>query len=336
MPDAALPRRSSFRILKVRARRAGVLALLAAGAIAYLIATFRSAGLSRPDRRARQGEKRRTLEIRGEIGLSFWPDVAVRLGEATLSECECERRVVTGEREAQSASWTSKRPDTLKLFSLLERELVASEFAVTGRTCASSAYADGSLNIDDLLESEGAAPRFDIGRITVERSTISYQDLGTGARYELTEVAIRTGRLANTGTSPIALAFVGSDAHGTFRLAAKLEGRSSSTSSSALRAASGELEGKAACPACPSRCSARRRLFKERRNRRRSTLSARFRAAWRVAIAARSKPRISRHSRKWPGEERVAMSAKGTRGARGKLPPVRHLKGTKSSPTLPR
>jgi AsmA protein len=202
----------------------GVLALLAAGAIAYLVATFNPRDYHDLIVELVREKTGRTLEIKGEISLSFWPDVAVRLGQVTLSERASER-LVTGERQSgeRFVDMESARI-TLKLVPLLERELVASELAVTGGNVRIKRYADGSLNIDDLLKGEDAAPRFDIGKVTVERSTLSYLDLGTGARYELTEVTIRTGRLANTGTTPVALAFVGSDAPGTFRLAAKLEG----------------------------------------------------------------------------------------------------------------
>jgi AsmA protein len=214
MPDAALPARPSFRILKYALVALGVLALVAAAAIAYLAATFDPRDYH--DRIvALVGEKTgRTLEIKGEIGLSFWPDVAVRLGQVALSERNSEERFI----DIESARIT------LELFPLLDRELVASEFAVTGANVRIKRFPDGSLNIDDLLKGEGAAPRFDIGKVTVERSTLSYLDLGTGARYELADVSLTTGRLANTGTTPVAFAFVGSDAPGTFRLATKLEG----------------------------------------------------------------------------------------------------------------
>jgi AsmA protein len=322
MPDAALPRRSSFRILKYTLVVLGVLVLLAAGAIAYLIATFDPRDYHDRIVELVREKTGRTLEVKGEIGLSFWPDVAVRLGEATLSERATERGV-TGERDGgeRFVDIESARI-TLKLLPLLERELVASEFAVTGANVRIKRYADGSLNIDDLLKGEGAAPRFDIGKITVERSTISYQDFGTGDRYELTEVAIRTERLANTGTSPIALAFVASDAPGTFRIAAKLGGTLEldlEQQRYGLRQASLELKG--SVPGMPALvASARGDELVQRKTHEAqvSTLSVSLTGTHGAdAIAATIEAsKLSITAGVWGGEAvRVAMSAKGPAGS---------------------
>ena len=212
MADAAPARRLSSRSLKYALVALGVLVLAAGAVVAYFAATFDPRDYHDRIVEVVREKTGRALEIRGEISLSFWPDVAVRLGDVTLSERG---------RDERFAAVESARI-TLKVVPLLDRELVASQLSVTGANVRITRFADGSLNIDDLLAGEGETPRFDIGKVTVERSTLTYEDLGTGARYELADIAVETGRLANTVTTPITLGFVASDAAGTFRLVAKI------------------------------------------------------------------------------------------------------------------
>ena len=191
------------------------LVLLAGAAMAYLVATFDPRDYHDRIVELVREKTGRTLEIQGEIGLSFWPDAGVRLGKLTLSERE------GGERFATVDSARLR----FDLVPLLSGELVAAELAVSGANIRIVRYEDGRLNVDDLFKGEGAAPLFDIGKVVVARSAVVYSDLGTGARYDLSEVTVETGRLANTITTPLTLAFVAADAADTFRVGARLRGR---------------------------------------------------------------------------------------------------------------
>jgi AsmA protein len=215
MPDAVPVPRPQRRILKYALVTLCALVLLAGAAIAYLVASFDPRDYHDRIVELVREKTGRTLEIQGEIGLSFWPDAGVRLGKLTLSEREGTERFVT----IDSARLR------LELVPLLSGELVAAELAITGANIRIIRYEDGRLNVDDLFKGEGAAPRFDIGKVVVERSTLVYSDLGTGVRYDLSEVTVETGRLANTITTPLTLAFVAVDAADTFRVGARLRGR---------------------------------------------------------------------------------------------------------------
>lgn len=159
----------------------------------------------------------RTLEIRGETTLSFWPNVGVRTGPLTLTE--------RGTTEV-FASIESARI-SLEIKPLLAREIVASELALSGADVRITRDAQGRLNIADLLEGEGEPPRFDIGSVAIDRSKIVYRDLATGAHYEIGALELKTGRLIANAASPVTLSAVvrlGNDAPSiAIKLATRLE-----------------------------------------------------------------------------------------------------------------
>jgi AsmA protein len=79
--------------------------------------------------------------------------------------------------------------------------------------------------VDDLLRGEGSAPRFEIVSVKVERSRIDYRDVASGARYELTDLGLESGRIANATDGPLAVAFKIRDGADTLRLACSIQGR---------------------------------------------------------------------------------------------------------------
>jgi hypothetical protein len=114
---------------------------------------------------------------------------------------------------------------TAKLLPFLSRQLVAREIRVQGAQVAVTRFADGRLNIDDLLEAESRGLQFDIGRIVIERSTLLYRDLASGKSHELTDLGIVTGRVSNTAVTPLRLEFTARDASRALDVNAHVTGR---------------------------------------------------------------------------------------------------------------
>ena len=191
------------------------MAVLVVGAtVAYLFATFEPL-----DHRQRivdfvKERTGRTLDIRGEVELSFWPDLGIRLGALTLSERD----------SAEPFAGIESARLRLELEPLLSRELVASEIVLNGASVRIVRFEDGRLNIDDLLQGEGEPPRFDIARVVVESSTFTYHDLGSGAQYTLEDIALETGRLANAVPTSIVYAARARDGRDRFDLRTTLKG----------------------------------------------------------------------------------------------------------------
>lgn len=208
------PRRAR-RFIKYSLIALAVLALLACALIAYVAATFDPRDYHQRIVDLVQEKTGRSLEIRGETALSFWPDIGVRLGALSLSE--------RGSSEI-FASMESARI-SLEPRPLLSRELVASELVISGASVRIVRDEHGRLNIADLLEGGGEAPRFDIGRLAIERSALQYRDLATGAHYELADLALETGRLPHGVKSPIRLSALARDGAETFRVQLELTAR---------------------------------------------------------------------------------------------------------------
>src|ERR1039457_2428071 len=69
---------------------AGLLVVIALG-IAYVVVTFDANRIKAEITRIVKEKQQRTLSIDGELSLSFFPNVGVRLGKTTLSERASEQ-----------------------------------------------------------------------------------------------------------------------------------------------------------------------------------------------------------------------------------------------------
>jgi AsmA protein len=204
-----------MKILKSALLGAGVLALVLVAALAYLAFSFEPRDYQPRIVQFVKDRTGRTLDIQGELELSFWPDIGVRLGRASLSERASKEPFADIDDVRFS----------VKLLPLLSHELVANDLRVQGARIRIIRYEHGRLNVEDLFSSEGDALQFDIGRVKVERSTLSYSDLRSGKRYELSGIEFETGRLTNGIETPITLTYSAKDAEQSFDVSGALKGR---------------------------------------------------------------------------------------------------------------
>jgi AsmA protein len=203
MADAAEPS-ARRKLFKYATLALGVVVLTIGGAIAYFVLTFDAREYRDYIVRAVKEKTGRTLRIDGEMYLSLWPDVAVRIGRLSLSERTTDEPFLSVE----------KARVRLALLPLFSREVVGSELVLTNARVVVIRYEDGRLNIDDLLGGEGPAPRFEIARFNLEHSTLVYRDLARRTRYEFSDIDLQTGRIANETETPLAInATVRSDEH---------------------------------------------------------------------------------------------------------------------------
>jgi AsmA protein len=204
-----------MKALKYALSVAGALALAAAAFVAYLVITFDARDYEPRIVEMVKAKTGRTLQIKGETQLSFWPDLGVRLGPVTLTERDSNEAFADVE-DARFA---------VKLRPLLAKELVADELMLQGAHVRITRFVDGRLNVDDLFKSDSGPLAFDIGRVKVERSTVSYRDLGTGASHELADIRLTTGRLFNGAATPVKLSMRASDGALAYDVRSSIEGR---------------------------------------------------------------------------------------------------------------
>jgi len=143
-------------------------------------------------------KKQRTLEIPGQIKLTFFPKLGVDLGKVSISEHKSS---------ATFASMESARV-SLALFPLLSKRFVVDQIKIDGLNANIQRHKDGTTNFDDLLskdEQESQSVQLDIDGVTVTNSNIFFDDQMAGRKLALTKVDLKTGSIANAKPSTIDL-----------------------------------------------------------------------------------------------------------------------------------
>jgi len=180
-----------MKALKIIAAVVVVVALLLAGAAALIAYKFDPAWAKQEVTRVVKEQKQRTLNIEGDVGLSFFPSLGVRLGKASLSEFQSDKPFarIDGARVS------------VRLMPLLSKKLVVDQVELTGVHANIVRHKDGRFNFDDLLSKEksddGAAVQFDIAGIHLNGG-IDYRDEASGQAFRLSGLTLDTGRLART------------------------------------------------------------------------------------------------------------------------------------------
>ena len=134
-------------------------------------------------------KKQRTLDIKGDIKLSFWPKIGADLGEITLSEHQSDKQfaAIKGAKVA------------LAVLPLLKKEIVVDTVYLDGVQANVIQHADGSFNFDDLLSKEEEASQqinFDVQGVKVTNTQLSYINEASGAKYSVDQFNLTTGQVA--------------------------------------------------------------------------------------------------------------------------------------------
>lgn len=169
----------------------GVAALLAVLLllVVYLAVTFNPNDYKPTVIQLVKDKKQRTLEIKGDIKLSFWPKIGADLGEITLSEHQSDK---------QFAAIKSAKV-ALAVLPLLKKEIVVDTVYLDGAQVNVIQHADGSFNFDDLLskeEEESQQINFDVQGIKVTNTQASFTNEKSGAKYTVDQFNLTTGQVA--------------------------------------------------------------------------------------------------------------------------------------------
>ena len=158
----------------------------------------------------------RTLTMDGKIGLTFFPRIGAEVEKVSLSEPKGTKTFAKIE-EARVA---------LALLPLLSKQVIVDQVTLSGLAVDLVRFKDGRTNFDDLLgekkpaekpapkaEAPGGQPlAIDIGGISLRNASIGWRDEGEGTDVRLSNVNLKTGRIA-------------SGVPGKLELAAKIEGK---------------------------------------------------------------------------------------------------------------
>ena len=178
-----------MKIVKYLLIACGGLVVVVGGVVAYVAATFNPNSYKPQVIQLVKDKKQRDLKLEGDIKLKFWPSIGADLGKMSLSEFRSDKEFAAVEGLRVS----------LKLLPLLSKKLVVDEVEMKGVRAAIVKFKDGRMNIDDLLsrdEKKQQQFEFDIDHVAVENAALTYRDEAQGAHYALSNVNLKTGRIA--------------------------------------------------------------------------------------------------------------------------------------------
>lgn len=181
-----------MKTAKILGIAVGVLLLVVVAAAAFVAGRFDAPRLKAEAAKAMMESKQRTLKIDGELALSFWPNLGLRIGKVSLSEHG---------RPEEFASVEAARV-SVAVLPLLSGKVVVNEVAVEGVRAVVVKHKDGRLNIDDLLskeKSEDKPVRLDIAAIKVANVQLAWRNEKTGSSTTLSGLDLSTGRLRVDG-----------------------------------------------------------------------------------------------------------------------------------------
>jgi AsmA protein len=185
-----------------------VLLLMALG-LAVVAWRFDSAWATQKLTQAVYEQKQRVLKFDGDLALSFFPSVGVKLGGASLSE----------RNSAQEFARVESARVSVRVLPLLQRQLVVDRIELDGLRARIQRGRDGRFNFDDLLRQDKADGResrsaaqdapiaFDVAGIGITRAWILFRDDKAGRAIQLSDVSLETGRLSQAANGPFELAF---------------------------------------------------------------------------------------------------------------------------------
>ena len=183
-----------------------VLVVAVAALAAYVAATFDPNQQKPRIVQAVKDHTGRTLKLDGDIKLAFFPSIGATLGKASLSERGSDQEFAAVDDVHVS----------VKLLPLLSKQVIVDSIEVKNLRANIVRSKDGKTNLDDLAgggEKPGAARAagppvaIDIDHVAVENAAVTYTDQAQGAKYSLSKLNLKTGRVAIGVPSSIDLSF---------------------------------------------------------------------------------------------------------------------------------
>src|SRR5688500_4861272 len=187
------------------------LVVLVIAAVAAFALTFDPNRYKGEIERIAKEQTGRTLAIKGDIKMAFWPSLGADVSGVQFSERNSKEQFVS--LDSAHAS--------VKLMPLLRGQYVVDSVKLSGFKANIVKGKDGRFNFSDLTEGDAQKPAaeakkkpqeksapvvFDVGAIDIERASIAYRDLQAGQEYLLEDVKLKTGRIAQNAEGKLEFA----------------------------------------------------------------------------------------------------------------------------------
>ncbi len=201
----------------------GLVLVLFGALLAYVFATFDPNQYKQHVVAAIKESTQRTLKLEGDVHLSVFPNIALAVSKVSLSEPNVDKIALQAEAVRLS----------VRLIPLLSKRVEIKTIQLKGVVAQVVRSKEGKLNFDDLIgagttppgakspgpkpddkaepakpaESRPSVPAIEIAGIEVEGASIDYVDEAEGKRYGLSNVQVKTGRIADGVPGKLQLAF---------------------------------------------------------------------------------------------------------------------------------
>ncbi len=150
----------------------------------------------------------RELVIEGDLHLSLFPWLAIEMGRTELGNAP-------GFDDTPFASFESARLSVRVMPLLLQRQVMVGTAALGGLRVNLQVRKDGTGNWEDFAEAGEAAPEapetpadgpsatVDVASVEVSDAALTYSDASTGDRFELSDLTLKSGRIAAGEAVPL-------------------------------------------------------------------------------------------------------------------------------------
>ena len=191
----------------------GGLLVLVIAAVAIFAATFDPNRYKGEIERIAKEKTGRTLSIKGDIKMAFWPSLGADVAGVSLTE--------KGSNQ-EFAAFDSVHA-SVKLMPLLHGQYQVDAVKLVGAKARIVKLKDGKYNFSDLAEgpaekpadakkapepSTGKPVQFDISSVSIEKAAIAYIDQLAEQEYAIEDFRLKTGRIAQDAEGKLELGMV--------------------------------------------------------------------------------------------------------------------------------
>jgi AsmA protein len=195
---------------------AGLVVLLVLG-VAVFAMTFNPNRYKPEIERLVKEKTGRTLSLKGDLQLAFWPALGAKVNGVTFSEHGSDQQFLAVDSAHASVA----------LIPLLHGQAIVDGITVSGLKATVIKEKDGRFNFSDLMEQKpaesqakgkepekkaeerktegGQAVAFDIGSVNIDRSAVTYIDKASGQEIAVSELKLSTGKIAEKADGKLEL-----------------------------------------------------------------------------------------------------------------------------------
>jgi AsmA protein len=220
-----------MKILKYALFGLGALVLVAIIGVAVFAMTFDPNKYKGQIESAVKDKTGRTLKLEGDLKVAIFPSLGADVARVSLSERDPARQFLSLDSAHVSVA----------VLPLIHGEVIVDRIRVSGLKARIVKGKDGKFNFDDLVQagaekpaekkapekgdtSSGQPVKFDIAGVSIDRSSVSYEDQKSGQQLALSDLKLTTGRVAEKADGKLEFAATAKGSKPAIDLHANLSG----------------------------------------------------------------------------------------------------------------